>query len=385
MWFTDFVIGMLVFSLILIAFYMHTANISKQDALTAKSLVSDAESISSSLLLEGFPKDWDNDTVRSIGITNNDQRINKTKFLNLKQLPYDETKKLFGTVYDYVLFFVNESGDVQNIEGFCGTGMREVNFTYDLRSAYYYAGSCGFPCEEYLKNFMEEIFQADVYYDKNNGATVGVNDQSALMNNINNYDFVAIEHPTWPDADFNNFVAAAVPWLNNGGVLFLGGEMGNSQNSDGFGVTFKKISGTSVSDRLATVVNDDPFVIFKERDNIIFRQAFYIVDDGIGEDMIDIARFNETWVEFDDIKANGKIALARWPYGAGKVLFFSDFDANYLAGDFQEIIENSARRWSNAICLPVNISNIGRENLARFERMLIYDSDIVKMVVYLWQ
>ena len=89
-------------------------------------------------------------------------------------------------------------------------------------------------------------------------------------------------------------------------------------------------------------------------------------------------------MEFDDIKANGDIALARWPRGEGKMLFFSDFDADYLAGDFQTILEGSANKWANAVCLPINISNIKRDNLVRIDRLVIYKSDKIKMVLYLW-
>ena len=166
--------------------------------------------------------------------------------------------------------------------------------------------------------------------------------------------------------------------------MFLGGEIGASQISDGFGVIFKKISGASQSDRLATVVNEDPYVKFNLGDNIIFRQSFYIVDDGIGSDLKDIARFNETWIEFDDIKANGKIALARWPVEGGKILYFSDFDADYFSGDFQDILEGSAKKWANARCLPIDISNIEREDLVKVDRLLIYKSDVLKMVIYVW-
>ena len=80
MWFTDFVIGTLIFTLMLIWYYTYTTNISKQDSLTANDLISDAESMSSSVLLSGFPDNWDASTVQGIGVTNNNQRINKTKF-----------------------------------------------------------------------------------------------------------------------------------------------------------------------------------------------------------------------------------------------------------------------------------------------------------------
>jgi len=396
-WFTDFVIGMIIFSLVLISYYTYTTNISKQDSSATDNLISDAKIVSSSLTTKGYPDNWDVNTVTRIGFTDSYNRIDTTKFNEFNKLNYNDTKKLLGTIYDYFLFFVNESDDVQNVEGFCGTGLGLVNISYEISAAYY--NECPNPlsldpppCEIFMKSFMEEEFTADYFYDKNKGATVGINDQSALRDRINDYDFIVVEHPTWSSSDFSAFVAVADPWVLGGGILFVGGQMGSSASSTGFGVTFKKKTGQAIKDRLSTVVNEDEFVDFNLADNIIFRQAYYIEDSGLPSGFKDIARFNcstspsTCYDEFDDIKANGDIALARWPWGTddGKILFFSDFDATYLAGNFQDILEGSALKWANAVCLPINISNIKRDNLIRTDRLVIYNSDQIKMVLYLW-
>ena len=45
MWFMDFVIGIIIFSLVLITYYTYTTNISKQDTSTADDLVLDAKTV----------------------------------------------------------------------------------------------------------------------------------------------------------------------------------------------------------------------------------------------------------------------------------------------------------------------------------------------------
>jgi hypothetical protein len=376
-WFTDFVIGTLIFTFMLIAYYTYTSDISKQNSLTANDLISDAESVSSLILSTGFPDNWDDTTVQSIGITNNNQRINRTKFNEFRKIGYGKSKNLFGTSYDYFLFFINGSGDVQNVEGSCGTGSPEVGIDYDIAAAYYYRGPGE---EEYLKSFMEEEFDADVY--RENGAE-GINDLDALIDNFNNYGIVVMESPELPTSVFNDFSDAAESYVNNGGLLMLGGELVSAQGKTLAGATFYKTSGQSESDRLATVVREDIFLAFWERENIVFSQAYY-VENSDAEDFTDIARFNESDIEFEDILDN-KIALARWKYGSGKVLFFSDFNAEYFSGNFQESLKASAAKWIGAACSPVDISNINIENLVRIDRLLIYDSRPVKMVLYLWQ
>jgi len=392
MWSSDFVIGFFIFSLMLVAYYTYTTNLSKQDAVVVGDLVSEAQIVSSSLMSEGLPSNWDSSTVTRIGITDKSNRIDLDKFIDFNQLDYNDTKKMLGTVYDYFLYFVNESDDVKNVEGYCGTGVGDVNITYDLDAAYYYDGPGE---EEFLKNFMEETFGADIYFAQNKGATNGVNDEDAFFLNIGNYDFVVVEHPVWSNSHFGDFVDAVDDpidsWLENGGVLFMGGEIGTSKNSNGFGVSFVKVTGVAPSDELATVVNEDEFIAFSYADNIIFNQAYWVEDISVGTDLKDIARFNcsfsprTCYDEIEDIAINGPMALARWPVDDGKILFFSDFDADYLSGNFQEILEGSAQRWANAICLPINISNIERENLVRTDRMVIYKSKLIKMVLYLWQ
>ena len=122
MWSSDFVIGFFIFSLMLVAYYTYTTNLSKQDTIVVGDLVSEAQIVSSSLISEGLPSNWDLNTVTRIGFTDKSNRIDLDKFIDFNQLDYNDTKKMLGTVYDYFLYFVNESGEVKNVEGYCGTG-----------------------------------------------------------------------------------------------------------------------------------------------------------------------------------------------------------------------------------------------------------------------
>src|SRR3989338_6757363 len=86
MWFMDFVIGIIIFSLVLVTYYTYTTNISKQDVVVLNDLISDSKSVSSSLMLAGFPENWDNDTVQRIGVTGNNQKTNETKLRHLSDI-----------------------------------------------------------------------------------------------------------------------------------------------------------------------------------------------------------------------------------------------------------------------------------------------------------
>ena len=379
MWFMDFVIGIVIFSLMLVSYYVYTTNISKEDTAALDDLTSDSKTVASSLTSPGFPDNWDSNTATRIGFTDNHNRIDNAKFSEFAEINYNKSKKLLGTVYDYFLFFVNESMDVQNIEGFCGIGNSLVNITYYTKAAYYYQNEDE---EQLLKPFMETEFDADVYCD--GGPTCNylpLDGPTGLISNIDDYNFIVVEHPAWSDAQLNNFVAAAESWVQAGGILFLGGGMGVSMQSDGFNVKFKKKIGAD--DKRATIINEDEYLTFKWTGNVEFADYFYAEDDGVVGDFIDIARFNESEIEYNDILDND-IAIARWPYGSGRIFYFSDFDATYFNGNFLQYLEDAAIKWANVACLSIDISNVDRNNLIKVERMAVYKSDLIKMVLYLW-
>ena len=117
----DFIIALLLFTFTVAVYFSYTNNFQTEDQGEINSMISDAKAISSSLTLSGYPSSWDNTTVIRIGIAD-DQRINATKLKNFKQLNYSLTKKKFGTVYDYFVFFVGNNGSILNISDVCGVG-----------------------------------------------------------------------------------------------------------------------------------------------------------------------------------------------------------------------------------------------------------------------
>lgn len=366
MWFTDFVIGTLIFTLMLIGYYTYTTNISKQDSLTANDLIADAESVSTTILLAGYPDNWDNTTVRSIGITNDNQRINKTKIINFAELSYNKTKKLLGTIYDYLIFFTNENNTIINVEGICGIGKPEINVTYNIKSAYYYDNSA----DSFLKNFMVNTLNADVY-----SAEPGYNDFNTLVSKISDYGFVVIEHPLLPTSTFDNNKEKIENFTANKGLLMLSGEITSGQGKEMVGVKFYKKAGQSISDRNSTVFVEDDFLSFTVGENIVFRQAYYVENQSDAKNYSEIVKFNQ----------DNKTAVARWSYGNGSVFYFSDFDTSYFSGNFVDKITEAIKKWGNFKCNPINVGNIQYKNFVKIERFVIYNSKPIKMIIYLWQ
>ena len=125
----DFIIALLIFTFTLAAYISYTNNFQKQGKGDLDDLLKDSKAISSSLVLSGYPSDWDSTNAIRIGIAD-DQRVNSTKIAFFKQLKYNETKKKFATAYDYFIFFTNDKGAVLNINGTCGIGNPAVDASY---------------------------------------------------------------------------------------------------------------------------------------------------------------------------------------------------------------------------------------------------------------
>lgn len=132
----DFAIAFLLFTFTLAVYFGYTNNFQKEEQSNFDALLTDARSISSSLVLSGYPIDWDNSTVIRIGIAD-EQKLNVTKLTNFKQLNYTQAKRKFGTPYEYFVFFLNNKGEVLNVSGVCGVGSPLVSTSYGSA-----AGTC---------------------------------------------------------------------------------------------------------------------------------------------------------------------------------------------------------------------------------------------------
>ena len=360
----DFAIGLLLFTFTLVVYFSYTNNFQKEDRGGLDILVKDAKSISSSLALSGYPTDWDNTTVIRIGISD-EQKINVTKVASFKQLAYNFTKKIFATSYDYFVFFTDSHGDVLNINGICGIGNPIISTTYNAKVAYYYQDDAN----SFLKDFMNNTFHADIYK----------NDIFGLASRLSGYNFIVMEQPLIADGDFKNVDNALNNYSSRGGLFMISGELETRNGKKLVGAIFNKKSGQSSSQRTAIVNNTDQYLSLSVGQSMVFSQYYYIVNDTSSAlpaaDLKTIATYNQT----DDK------AIAKWNYGNGTVYFFSDFNVTFFNGDFVKIVEDSARALVSGTCTPINVSNINAIKIVKAERYLNYNSDVVKMSLYVWQ
>ena len=367
-WFMDFAIALLLFTFTLVVYFSYTNNIQKQEQGNVDVMLKDAKSISNSLALDGYPDDWNNLTVIRIGITD-DQNLNSTKLKTFKKLNYTLARQKFATPYDFFVYFVNEKGEVLNINTVCGAGYPLINTTYNIKSAYYYQD----PSDSFLLDFMRDEFNADIYFGDN---PTDNNDIDSLISNLSKYNFLMMEHPLLGGGEYNNFKDELNNYSSRGGLFMLSGELTASQGKELVGVDFFKKSGQATTDRNSTVNNTDQYLALNVGQNIVFAQAYYVENKSEAVSFKQLATFNN----------DGKNALSKWKYGNGTIYFFSDFDITSFNGNFVDLVEEAALSFIEGTCNPINLTiSISPKDLVKTERYLSYKSKLVKMIVYVWQ
>ncbi len=106
-WSLDVIIGVTLFLSAIILFYVYAINFSDEAQEKAQDLENDGKFVSSNLLSEGSPSDWNLTHVDVPGIANKN-RINQTKLdllYLLNSQDYNTTKRLLNTRFDFYLFF----------------------------------------------------------------------------------------------------------------------------------------------------------------------------------------------------------------------------------------------------------------------------------------
>lgn len=367
-WYIDFGISLLLFIFTLVVYFNYTSSLQNQEKGNLNVILTDAKSISSSLALSGYPTDWDNSTVIRIGIAD-DLNVNSTKLRTFKKLNYSISKNKFATIYNYFVYFVDDKGEVLNINGVCGAGYPLINTTYNIKSAYYYSKED----DSFLKDFMKDTFNADIYFEDNPD---GENDLESLISNLSEYDFLVMEHPLLTGDDYNDYKDAFNNYSARGGLLMTSGELATSQGKNLVGADFYKKSGQAIVDRNSTVDITEQYFSFSEGESIVFAQAYYVENTPSAIEFTPIAVFNQ----------DGKNAVAKWGYGNGTVYFLSDFDVSYFNGNFLDVVEDAVKGLIEGTCTQINLSlSINPKQLVKTERYLNYKDKVVKMVLYVWQ
>lgn len=120
-WGLDLMVAIIIFVIGIITFYLYSLNYPSQAEDNLNQLFYEGDLVLSNILSEGYPENWNSESVIRLGILSNNQ-INNTKleqFYNLASSNYQKTRTTLNTKYDYYFFlsknFVINSQQVSGI------------------------------------------------------------------------------------------------------------------------------------------------------------------------------------------------------------------------------------------------------------------------------
>jgi hypothetical protein len=105
-WYTDFMVGVLIFSIVVITYFYYVEHTEYSDDTLISSLVAEAKAITNSLVTQGYPPDWSAANVSTVGLTDGNYRIDQTKLNSFNSWGYEERRGYLHTTKDYY-FYLN--------------------------------------------------------------------------------------------------------------------------------------------------------------------------------------------------------------------------------------------------------------------------------------
>jgi hypothetical protein len=103
-WYTDFIIGVLIFSIVIITYFYYVEHSSYSDETLVSALLSEAKTISNSLVTQGYPPNWTIANVTTVGLTDGSPRIDVAKLADFNSWGYEERRGYLHTTKDYYFY-----------------------------------------------------------------------------------------------------------------------------------------------------------------------------------------------------------------------------------------------------------------------------------------
>jgi hypothetical protein len=116
-WYSDFTIGLLLFLIAVVIYIQYTNSLSKENEATLNDMVLDLKSISSQLVLQGYPSDWNSTSVEKIGLTDGNYRLNQTKLSRFYAIDNAQIISKMNTRFNFYFYILDASGNKILVDG----------------------------------------------------------------------------------------------------------------------------------------------------------------------------------------------------------------------------------------------------------------------------
>ena len=133
-WYTDFAIGLFIFVALMFFYVDYSPNLATKENIQRSKLMSEGMKISGTLLTSGIPESWNETNVTVVGLTQNNYRLNETKFLQAGNLSVELLKQSLGIDDEFYVELQNSSKDTINISSKCGFGAVLIQYNETTQS-----------------------------------------------------------------------------------------------------------------------------------------------------------------------------------------------------------------------------------------------------------
>lgn len=109
-WYADFTVGVLIFSMVIFAYFYYVEHQEYSDDTLQGALLTEAKTISNYLIGEGYPLNWTSANVSIVGLTSGNHRIDLDKLDDFNSWGYEERRGYLHTTKDYYFFLQYMNG-----------------------------------------------------------------------------------------------------------------------------------------------------------------------------------------------------------------------------------------------------------------------------------
>lgn len=363
MWSMDFIISATMFFLavILILFAWDYIASENYEQILFNEMQNTGLFVSDVLIrIKGFPLEWTNDNVQSIGLASEENILNETKIYQFINLDYNKIKRLLG-LGNYEFYF--ELNDLDNVTIKQGGIIKPVVALFAVQD----------PADNQMKDLLENYVDWDYYWGKeedappNNAQYVFDNGKAddifdMLLNNLSSYNTIILEDPHGAEVETEPEKEALRNFVGNGSI-YIHIQHEDKLLRDTFGLV-KDGDGD-----IGTVVNLDPLLKdIKINDTIVFQQK--------GPAWATSGQPLSMKTIIEKTGDPSKCLVCKWDYGNGMIYYMPDL-LNEFAEPVQEfdIVETIFKKGgypqSASIIIPT-------------ERYVLYKGKITKLKFILW-
>jgi len=127
-WYAEFVISIFIFILAIGTYFEYRNNILTEESSLMADMIAEGKILSSGFVSGGIPINWTPTTVKQIGLTDNNYRINFSKLAMFDSMNISDVKDLYKLRNNYYVQFLDRDDSIIQINGTDGLGDQPAGY-----------------------------------------------------------------------------------------------------------------------------------------------------------------------------------------------------------------------------------------------------------------